>query len=80
MRILLIEDDPMIGAAVEAALTDAACAVDWACDGRSVNLAVTSEPYDLILLDLGLPYRDGLAVLADIRRDVGGDSDCARRR
>lgn len=34
-----------------------------------MNLAVTSEPYDLILLDLDLPYRDGLAVLADIRRD-----------
>ncbi len=68
MRILLIEDDAMIGAAVEEALKDAAYAVDWIRDGRLAALAAESEPYALILLDLGLPSRDGLAVLGDIRR------------
>lgn len=68
MRILLIEDDAMIGAAVEEALKDAAYAVDWVRDGGLAALAAESEPYALILLDLGLPRRDGLAVLADIRR------------
>lgn len=68
MRILLIEDDAMIGTAVEQALKDAAYAVDWVRDGRMATLAAESEPYALILLDLGLPHLDGLAVLADIRR------------
>ena len=68
MRILLVEDDAMIGAAIEAALKDAAYAVDWVGDGAAANLAAAAEPYDLILLDLGLPGRDGLAVLADLRR------------
>lgn len=68
MRILLVEDDAMIGAAVEDALKDAAYAVDWVRDGHAANLAADSEPYALILLDLGLPRRDGLAILAAIRR------------
>ncbi|MES1955186.1 response regulator transcription factor [Salinisphaera hydrothermalis] len=67
MRVLLIEDDPMIGAAVEASLKDAAYAVDWIRDGALAALAAESESYALILLDLGLPRRDGFAVLADIR-------------
>ncbi|MGN8157845.1 response regulator [Salinisphaera sp. RV14] len=68
MRVLLIEDDAMIGAAVEEALKTAAYAVDWVRDGHWATLAAESEPYALILLDLGLPRRDGLKVLADIRR------------
>lgn len=68
MRILLIEDDTMIGAAIEASLKEAAYAVDWLRDGHMATLAAESEPYALILLDLGLPHRDGLAVLGDIRR------------
>ena len=68
MRILLIEDDAMIGAAVEASLREAAYAVDWIRDGPMATLAAETEPYSLILLDLGLPRRDGLSVLADIRR------------
>ena len=67
MRVLLIEDDAMIGTAVEASLKEAAYAVDWIRDGALATLAAESEPYALILLDLGLPRRDGLAVLADIR-------------
>ena len=69
MRILLAEDDRMIGEAVVAGLKDAAYAVDWVRDGAMATRAATSETYDCILLDLGLPKKDGLDVLADIRRD-----------
>ncbi len=68
MRVLLVEDDPMIGSAVIAALRDAAYAVDWTRDGQAALGSVSDHPYDLVLLDLGLPGRDGLAVLAGIRR------------
>lgn len=68
MRILLIEDDRMIGAAVVQALKDAAYAVDWVQDGRTAIDAFRSEPYDLALLDLGLPEADGLQVLKELRR------------
>ena len=69
MRILLAEDDRMIGEAVVAGLKDAAYAVDWVKDGAMALRAAESENYDLILLDLGLPKKDGLGVLAGIRRD-----------
>lgn len=67
MRVLLIEDDRMIGAAVEQALRDAAYAVDWVRDGRAGSEAAAHENYDMVLLDLGLPRRDGLDVLRYIR-------------
>ncbi|MBN3841869.1 MULTISPECIES: response regulator transcription factor [Burkholderia] len=67
MRILLVEDDPMIGEAVHAALKDASYATDWVTDGAHALTAFAAQPYDLILLDLGLPGRDGLDVLAAIR-------------
>ena len=67
MRILLVEDDPMIGAAVQAALKDAAYAVDWVRDGQAALNTLDLQHYDLVLLDLGLPGKDGLAVLASIR-------------
>ena len=67
MRVLLVEDDPMIGAAVLDALEDAAYAVDWVRDGRVALGAATDQHYDLVLLDLGLPGRDGMEVLAGIR-------------
>ena len=68
MRILLIEDDRMIGAAVEQALKDAAYAVDWVTDGEAAIRAAGSETYELVLLDLGLPKADGRAVLRHLRR------------
>ncbi|WP_407276272.1 response regulator [Halothiobacillus sp. DCM-1] len=68
MRILLVEDDRPLGAAVQQALRDAAYAVDWVQDGATAVLAATTEPYDLLLLDLGLPRQDGLSVLQTIRR------------
>lgn len=71
MRVLLVEDDPMIGAAVQAALKDASYATDWVRDGLSALTTASAQHYDLVLLDLGLPGKDGLEVLARIR--AGGD-------
>jgi two-component system OmpR family response regulator len=67
MRILLIEDDKMIGAAVQQALKDAAYAVDWVMDGDTAIDVAQSETYELVLLDLGLPTADGREVLRRLR-------------
>ena len=67
MRILLVEDDRMIGNAVMQALKDASYAVDWVVDGQTAMEAADAEPYDLVLLDLGLPRPDGLDVLRRFR-------------
>jgi two-component system response regulator QseB len=68
MRILLVEDDAMLGAAVRRALEKAGHAVDWVQDASSAEAAVLGEPYDAVLLDLGLPDKSGLEVLRDLRR------------
>jgi two-component system, OmpR family, response regulator len=68
MRVLLIEDDRMVGAAVTQALRDAAYAVDWVTDGKAAVDAVEAETYDLALLDLGLPLADGLTLLRHFRK------------
>ena len=68
MRILLVEDDRMIGAAVTQALKDAAYAVDWVMDGQTAIEAAEAEAYDLALLDLSLPAVDGLDVLRRLRK------------
>jgi two-component system OmpR family response regulator len=68
MRVLLVEDDLMIGAAVAQALRDAAYAVDWVMDGDTAIEAANAEAYDLALLDLGLPELDGLEVLRCLRK------------
>lgn len=67
MRVLLVEDDPMIGDAIQGALKDAAYAVDWTKNGQTALAAISCQYYDVILLDLGLPGKDGLAVLNTIR-------------
>ncbi|BDT74214.1 transcriptional regulatory protein QseB (plasmid) [Comamonadaceae bacterium OS-4] len=67
MRVLLVEDDRMIGDAVHQALKDAAYAVDWVRDGQSAINTLESQTYGLVLLDLGLPKRDGMEVLRSIR-------------
>lgn len=67
MRVLLAEDDLMIGAAVQAALRDASYAVDWVRNGAEVPAAVGSQHYDMVLLDLGLPGQDGQQVLRRLR-------------
>lgn len=67
MRILLVEDDPMIGAAVVTALKDASYAVDWVRDGPSASHTLEIDAHEAVLLDLGLPGRDGLEVLRRLR-------------
>ncbi len=67
MRVLLVEDDQMIGAAVEQALKDESYAVDWVQDGQMALVTLESQGYDVVLLDLGLPRMDGLALLQVIR-------------
>ncbi len=67
MRVLLVEDDRMIGAAVEQGLKDATYAVDWVRDGEMALMSVETQSYDVVLLDLGLPKKDGLEVLRSIR-------------
>jgi two-component system, OmpR family, response regulator QseB len=67
MRILVIEDDDMIGRAVRTGLTQAGFAVDWVTDGRAAELSLANGVYDLAILDLGLPKQDGMAVLATLR-------------
>ena len=67
MRILLIEDDAMIGKALLSGLADAGFAVDWVTDGRAAELALANDVYDLAVLDLGLPKKDGMAILASMR-------------
>ena len=67
MRLLLVEDDVMIGEAVLQALRAEHYAVDWVRDGAMADEALRSEQYDLVLLDLGLPRRGGLDVLRALR-------------
>lgn len=67
MRVLLAEDDAMIGAAVRDRLRGQGFAVDWVRDGRTADAALSGEVYDLLLLDLGLPGREGLDVLRALR-------------
>ena len=68
MRILLVEDDPMIGEAICVALKDAAYAVDWVKDGETATRTLELSEHGALLLDLGLPGRDGLEVLRRLRQ------------
>lgn len=67
MRVLLVEDDPMIGEAIQGALKDATYATDWVQNGQTALTTLGCQHYDLVLLDLGLPGKDGLEVLTSIR-------------
>ena len=67
MRVLIVEDDQMVGAAMVQALKDAAYAVDWVTDGATAIEAAEVETYDVALLDLGLPRADGHEVLRQFR-------------
>lgn len=67
MRVLLVEDDAMIGEAIQAALKDASYAADWVKNGQTALTTLGCQHYDLVLLDLGLPGKDGLEVLSSIR-------------
>ena len=68
MRILLAEDDRMIGASVQKGLRQDGFTVDWVQDGRAAELALTEGVHDVLLLDLGLPRKQGLEVLEAMRR------------
>ncbi|HEX6322046.1 MAG TPA: response regulator [Burkholderiales bacterium] len=68
MRVLVVEDDPMIGRAVVNGMRGAGYAVDWVRDGAAAELALGQGAYDLALLDFGLPKKDGLEVLKWLRR------------
>ena len=68
MRLLLVEDDAMIGAAAQQGLRQDGHTVDWVRDGREADLAVGNGVYDLVLLDLGLPRKDGLELLRGWRK------------
>src|ERR1700737_1727160 len=68
MRILLAEDDAMIGASVRRGLAQDGFTVDWVQDGRAAELALAENVHDALLLDLGLPRKDGIALLSDMRR------------
>ena len=70
MRILLVEDDAMIGKALQQALQQDGYAVDWVTDGQAGRLALdtAADAYSLVLLDLGLPRKSGIELLKEIRR------------
>jgi two-component system, OmpR family, response regulator QseB len=68
MRVLLVEDDRMIAQGLQTALRQDGYTVDWMADGKSADAALQSSQFDLVLLDLGLPERDGLTVLRELRR------------
>jgi two-component system, OmpR family, response regulator len=72
MRILIAEDDPSIAAGVSAALRQGGHAVDHVADGARADAALKDTPYDLLVLDLGLPNLDGSEVLQRVRRRGSG--------
>jgi two-component system response regulator QseB len=67
MRLLLVEDDAMIANSVRQGLHQDGFCVDWVQDGAAAELALENEMYDLMLLDLGLPRKDGSQVLKALR-------------
>jgi DNA-binding response OmpR family regulator len=67
MRILLVEDDRLLGDGLKAGLTQAGYAVDWLRDGEAAVAALSAERFAAVVLDLGLPKRDGLSVLQWLR-------------
>ncbi len=68
MRVLLVEDDGMIAQGLQTALRQAGFAVDWMRDGLSAAAALKTSAFDVMLLDLGLPHRDGIDVLRELRK------------
>lgn len=69
MRILLVEDNEDLGEAIEKRLRGAGHSVEWVRDGAEVVAATRGEPFDAVALDLTLPNRDGIALIAELRRE-----------
>jgi two-component system, OmpR family, response regulator QseB len=67
MRLLLVEDDALLGNGIEAGLKQAGFAVDWAKDGRDAQLALAATDYELVVLDLSLPRVTGMDLLRQLR-------------
>lgn len=72
MRILLVEDDELLGDGVFTGIRNDGHTVDWLRDGLGINKVLTSEAFDMMILDLGLPHKSGFAVLDELR---GNGSD-----
>src|SRR3970040_840921 len=71
MRVLVVEDDALLGDAIQAGLKQSGYAVDWMKDGVAAEQALTTEPYAAVVLDLGLPRLSGLEVLRRLRGRSG---------
>lgn len=67
MRVLVVEDDALLGDALQVGLTQAGYSVDWVKDGKQADSALNLEPYSAVVLDLGLPQLSGLDVLKRLR-------------
>lgn len=68
MRLLLVEDDLMIGESLQKALRKEGFIVNWVKDGEAADITIQDEAYDLVILDLGLPGQSGLDVLTGLRK------------
>src|SRR6516164_998513 len=68
MRILLVEDDPLLGDGIRAGLRQAGFQVDWVRDGKAAETELRSQSHAAAVLDLGLPLKDGIEVLSSMRR------------
>ena len=67
MRLLLVEDDTILGDGIRTGLGQEGYAVNWVTDGYLAEQALRTEKYDLLILDLGLPRKSGLSVLKELR-------------
>jgi len=72
MRLLLVEDDDLLGDGLSVGLKQAGYTVDWVKDGESASSVLKHENFDLVVLDLGLPKKPGIDVLKDLR--AAGDN------
>lgn len=68
MRLLLVEDDRLLGEGIEMGLKQQAYIVDWLHDGEAAVLAIMHEAYDAVVLDIGLPRKNGIEVLKEVRK------------
>ncbi|HJV87596.1 MAG TPA: response regulator [Noviherbaspirillum sp.] len=68
MRLLLVEDDPLLGDGIESGLKQSGFTVDWAKDGHAAQLALDTTEYELVVLDIGLPRVSGLELLQRLRK------------